>query len=317
MIYYEVNQGLIATNSSYTNRITYDEDSGYPWQLRMEQQRSPIERGDIRENGITWDYHNPYQTLTVRPDAGRHVLRLELDADHETDDNDRSNNVLELEVYFERFWPGGCPKAPPPPPDSPSPPPPPSPNPPSPPSPPPSPPPLPPPLPPPSPPPPSPPSPPPSPPPPTQDETRLATLELLPHGSTAAEELSPPFHRDVKEYVATVSHNTLNFTLAYEELGGLDSSLDAVIVPSGSVRKVRDTLAPALATSQGSREMGLRIDSNPPPRPQSPPLPPRYTRRRDFIRAATGRTCCLWAATCSPSPATRSTASTAPRTLSL
>jgi hypothetical protein len=59
--------------------------------------------------------------------------------------------------------------------------------------------------------------------------------------------LSPPFHRDVKEYVATVSHNTLNFTLAYEELGGLDSSLDAVMVPGGSVRKVREALSPRLS----------------------------------------------------------------------
>jgi hypothetical protein len=43
-------------------------------------------QGDIRESAITWDYHNVFQTLTVRPDAGRHVLRVELDADHDTDD---------------------------------------------------------------------------------------------------------------------------------------------------------------------------------------------------------------------------------------
>jgi hypothetical protein len=42
VVLYEVNQGLIATNSSYRNRITYDANTVD--ELSIEQQRAPIER---------------------------------------------------------------------------------------------------------------------------------------------------------------------------------------------------------------------------------------------------------------------------------
>ena len=64
-MYFELNQGLVRTGA-HLNRLVYDDrvdiPAGYP---DIQSMQDPLEPGDVRWVPTEWDYHTPYQTLTV------------------------------------------------------------------------------------------------------------------------------------------------------------------------------------------------------------------------------------------------------------